>query len=168
MGLTRTSTMQNDEHTPELEQEENEIQDEQEETQAQNQPNSSQEEKDWKAEALKLKAILERQKRKVQEPKPTLQTPSRDELILIAKGKSEEDLEVLQTIAKGKGISLLEAQKDPLYTSYEDKKREEKLKEEATLGASKGSGYSEEQISFQKPGLTDEDHKKLWKQAMSK
>lgn len=61
--------MINDEYTPDFEQDENEIKDEntQDKSQEETQPDESEakaDDKDWKAEALKYKAILDRNKNK--------------------------------------------------------------------------------------------------------
>ena len=90
-------------------------------------------------------------------------TLSREEVVLIAKGYDDESFNQIQAIAKGKGISLLEAEKDPLFVSFKEKKEAEAKAEKAKLGASKGSGQKET-----KPGFNSfeslEDHKKLWKE----
>lgn len=90
-------------------------------------------------------------------------TLSREEAVLIAQGYDLETLNQIQVIAKGKGVSLLEAEKDPLFVSYKEKKDAEAKAEKAKLGASKGSGQKET-----KPGFNSfeslEDHKKLWKE----
>lgn len=65
--------------------------------------------------------------------------PTRDEMFLIAQGYSEEDLAQLNVIAKGKGISLKEAKKDLLFTSYKGQTQAEETKSKAQLGASGGS-----------------------------
>ena len=92
---------------------------------------------------------------------------SREEAFLIAKGYDDESLNQIQVIAKGKGISMLEAEKDALFVSYKEKKESEAKAEKAKLGASKGSGQKES-----KPGFNNfeslEDHKKLWKEANNK
>lgn len=159
--------MQNDEYTPEVELDENQInmEDTVETVDAEDQETD---EVDWKAEALKYKAIAMRKAKQAVRPEPkqpTLQTEqlTRDEVILIAKGHDDETLNQLKVIAKGKGVSLLEAEKDPLFTSYFDKVQKEKKSEQAKLGASKGSAFKQEKTTF-KPGLTREEHMALWKE----
>lgn len=122
-----------------------------------------------KFKAMQKKAIAYDASKKVpQKENITNNTLSREEAILIAKGRSEEDLDLLHTIAKGKGISLLDAEKHALFTAYEEKKAEELKKEQARPGASKGSGSAKSSTGFTNPGLSAEEHKKLWKEIMGK
>jgi len=93
---------------------------------------------------------------------------SRDEAILIAKGYDEEALENLNKIAKATNKNIKEAQEDPLFIAWQEKREAEKKSEKARLGASKGSGYGEDKLDFSKPGLSREEHKKLWQKTMSK
>jgi len=90
-------------------------------------------------------------------------TLSREEAFLIAKGYDDESLNQIQVIAKGKGISMLDAEKDPLFISYKEKKDAEAKAEKAKLGASKGSGQKESKPGFQNFDSL-EDHKKIWKE----
>lgn len=169
--------MLNDEITPEVELDDNQI-DEVEETTDEEVETTTQEtdsendEVDWKAEALKWQAIAKRKAKqtvsqKVTQPvqKQNLQDNylTREEGILIAKGMTEENLNQLKVIAKGKDISLLEAEKDPLFTTYFEKFQKEKKSEQAKLGASKGSSYKETKPEF-KNGMTREEHFALWKE----
>lgn len=90
-------------------------------------------------------------------------TLSREEAVLIAQGYDLETLNQIQVIAKGKGVSLLEAEKDPLFVSYKEKKDAEAKAEKAKLGASKGSGQKEAKVGFNSFESL-EDHKKIWKE----
>lgn len=90
-------------------------------------------------------------------------TLSREEAVLIAQGYDLETLNQIQVIAKGKGVSLLEAEKDPLFVSYKEKKEAEAKAEKAKLGASKGSGQKEAKVGFNSFESL-EDHKKIWKE----
>lgn len=161
--------MQNDEYTPEVELDENENY-EVEDTTEEEVDTTDQEadEVDWKAEALKYKAIAMRKAKQASKPeaKPkTLQENylTREEGILIAKGMDDESIGQLKVIAKGKGISLLEAEKDPLFSTYFEKVQKEKRSEQAKLGVSKGSSYKQDKPTF-KPGLTREEHLALWQE----
>lgn len=121
-----------------------------------------------KFKAMQKKAIAYDASKKAPQKEQIINTLSREEAILIAKGRSEEDLDLLHTIAKGKGISLLDAEKHALFTAYEEKKAEEMKKEQARLGASKGSGSAKPSTGFSTPGLSAEEHKKLWKESVGK
>lgn len=96
------------------------------------------------------------------EPKPqsTPPTVSPEELRLIAHGMSDEEIEQVKVIAKGKGVTLPEALKDPLFVAFQKDFQEQKKKEEAKLGASKGS--DEATKDEVKSGLTREEHEKLF------
>ena len=90
-------------------------------------------------------------------------TLTREEAILLAKGMDEDDLDQLKKIAAFNETTILEAQDDPLYTAYQTQKVEAKKKEEAELGASGGSGAHSK--GGAKPGMSDEDHRKLWEES---
>lgn len=88
-----------------------------------------------------------------------------DELKLIARGLSDEEIEQAKVIAKGKGIVLTEAIKDPLFLVYQSDLKEKERKEKAKLGASKGSGESQDDTLI-KPEMTREEHEKAFKKVM--
>jgi len=126
------------------------------------------------AEALKAKAELTaRAKRAEEELKALKAKPQQnndpqisDELKLIARGLSDEAIDQAKVIAKGKGISLPEAIKDPLFTIYQEKIKDDERKEKAKLGASKGSGGSEEKPKGVQSGATRDEHMKAFKKAL--
>ncbi len=91
-----------------------------------------------------------------------------EELKLIAKGISDEEIAQAKVIAKGKGgIPLTEAMKDPLFIAFQKELKEQEKKENAKLGASQGSGQDDPKKEF-KPGMSADDHKKAWKEKMGK
>ena len=124
---------------------------------------------DQKRRAEKAEAELKALKAEAQEPtekkaQPTLSNSlSREEAILIAEGMKEDDLNKLQVIARGAGISLLEAKEDPLFASYYSNVMKERKSEKAKLGASKGSTIKQETPSFSN-GLSRDEHIALWKE----
>ncbi len=87
-----------------------------------------------------------------------------DELKLIARGLSDEEIEQAKVVARGKGIVLTEAIKDPLFLNYQATLKENARKEKAKLGASKGSGESQEEPLI-KPDMTRDEHMKAFKKA---
>lgn len=91
-----------------------------------------------------------------------------DELKLIARGLSDEEIEQAKVIGKGKGISPLEAIKDPLFTLYQGDLKEKKRKEDAKLGASRGSGETQEEVTGLQSGSTREEHEKAFKKLVGK
>ena len=88
-----------------------------------------------------------------------------DELKLIARGLSDEEIDKAKVIAKGSGVALQEAIKDPLFLSYQATLKEQARKEKAKLGASKGSGESQDDTLI-KPEMTREEHEKAFKKVM--
>lgn len=85
-----------------------------------------------------------------------------EELKLIARGLSDELIDEAKAIAKGKGIALSEALKTKTFLALEKEIKEEEKREQARLGASKGSSQSQKQTF--RPGMTQEEHKKLWRE----
>lgn len=116
----------------------------------------------------RLKKAEEALKAKEEQPKVSSQVPSqsisREEVILIAKGYNEQELEVAQGIAKGFGIPLTKAVEHEMFVTYKEKKDKETKSEKAKLGASNSSGSRRDDKV--KPGMSDEDHKELWKKAV--
>lgn len=128
------------------------------------------------ARAKKAEGFVLEDGKWVKKPKPAAEpnnaqgTTDPEELKLIARGLSDEAIEQAKSIAKGKGITLVEAMKDPLFTAWKKEADEAAKREEARLGASKGSGEGEGQSNFD-TGLTDEGgkkHKEAWKGAVGK
>jgi hypothetical protein len=106
---------------------------------------------------------------KVQKPqtKPEVSPDISDELRLIARGLSDEDIDQAKVIAKGRGIPLVEALKDPLYEAYKKEKEEREKREKSHLGGTTGSGQEIEE-PLVKPGMTREEHQKLFKEMLGK
>lgn len=113
-------------------------------------------ERDLKKEIAALKAEKEDKIKKQQDP-----PPANEELRLIAKGFSDEEIEEAKAIAKGKDIPLSEAIKTKTFLLFQEDIKETQRKEKAKLGASKGSGQSAEETLI-KPGMSKEDHKAAW------
>ena len=91
-----------------------------------------------------------------------------DELKLIARGLSDEAIEKAKVIAKGKGIALTEAVKDPDFIVIQKDLEEKEKREEAKLGASKGSGETKEKVTGLESGSTRDEHKKAFKELAGK
>ena len=123
--------------------------------------------------ALKAKSELTARAKKAEEElkvikaNPPLKNDPQlsEELKLIARGLSDEEIEKAKVIAKGAGITLPEAIKDPLFLSYQATLKEEERKEKAKLGASKGSGESQDETLI-KPGMSREEHQEAFKKVM--
>lgn len=93
---------------------------------------------------------------------------SREELdlaILQTKnGYDEELIDTLKTISKGKGVSLIQAQEDPLFKLALEQKEAEIKKSKAQLGASRGSTSTPAKTV---KGMTREEHIAYVKEFMS-
>lgn len=145
--------------------EEEETQNEEEETQDFN----------WEAEAKKWRAIAQRNKRKTSEkvevqnkvePKPiTRDDTFKEEVKLLAKGYSDEEIAYLKVIARGAETTLEEAENNDLFKAYKDKIEADKKAQKAKLGASRGSAQKQN-IDISK--MTEEEHAELWKQRIEK
>jgi hypothetical protein len=85
-----------------------------------------------------------------------------EELKLIARGLSDEEINQAKVIAKGKGIVLTEAIKDPMFLTAQKDIKEKERREQARLGGSKGSSESEEDTLI-KPDMTREEHMAAFK-----
>ena len=81
-------------------------------------------------------------------------------LLRTSKGYSDEDISVLSVIAKGKGVSVLQAEQDPMFKLHLDSKAEAERKAKAQLPTSKGSTAS----GSQKEPETRDEHLEMWKQ----
>jgi len=91
-----------------------------------------------------------------------------DELRLIASGLSDEEIEQANIIARGRGIRPTQAIKDPLFLTYQADLKEKKRKEDAKLGASKGSGETKEEVTGLQSGATREEHEKAFRKLVGK
>lgn len=137
-----------------------------------------QETTDWEAEAKKQQAINARLAKKLNNPKPVpvleqnkstnkdIVLDTVDEKILRStKGYDDEAIDKLKVVAKGLGVDLFKAEQDELFQDYIVKKQVEERKEKAKLGSSKGSQISQQRSISD---LTDEEHRQLVKETMSK
>lgn len=117
--------------------------------------------------ARALRAEKELKKLRESEAQPPINNDPQlsDELKLIARGLSDEEIDKAKVVAKGLGISLPDAIKDPLFLSYQATLKEKERKEKAKLGASKGSGESEDSTLI-KQDMTREEHEKAFKKVM--
>lgn len=88
-----------------------------------------------------------------------------DELKLIARGLSDEEISQAKIIAKGKGVALTEAIKDPMFSLFQKDLKEKEKREAAKLGGSKGSGESADETLI-KPNMTKEEHMEAFKKVM--
>lgn len=87
-----------------------------------------------------------------------------DARVLRLQGMSEELLTKLKTVAKATGKTMIDAQSDDIFIAIKEKMENEAKAEKAKLGTSKNSGTVKKGKDFSSPGLTDEEHKALWRE----
>lgn len=127
---------------------------------------------DQKVRAEKAESKLKKSKSSVETETPKKETStqtegdslSRDEAKLYARGLTDEQVDKVAQIAKMEDITLDEASKSDYYTIWNDKQEKEQKQEKAQMRASRG-GKAEVKKTFDTPGLSQEEHKALWKEA---
>ena len=92
-------------------------------------------------------------------------TVSRDELVLIAKGKDVDVIDKAKLIAQASGISLIDALQDPAIVAFEEKKLQEEKSKQAQLGGS-GRTLARKEPEV-KPNMPRDEHKALVEKAMN-
>ena len=106
--------------------------------------------------------------KKPAKPQPTKESNQSDYfeegIELIASGVDKELVKEIKVQAKDKGISLDEARKLPIITSYETQLETQKKSDDASLPASGKSAPAKDESEF-KSGMTRDDHKKAWEKA---
>jgi hypothetical protein len=120
-----------------------------------------------KAEA-ELKALKEQKPNATQNINNNLSSEDVEVSILKAQKVSDEKIAYLKKIAKLNGTSIIDAQSDELYLAWEAKKEAEEKSEKAKLGASRGSGSVKKEKTINSTGLSDEEHKALWREQRDK
>lgn len=83
--------------------------------------------------------------------------------ILKSKGFTDDLINDARVIAKARGVSIMDVQSDPVFLGIKKQKDEEVKAAKAKLGASRGSSSVKKEKTLATPGLTDEEHKALWK-----
>lgn len=96
----------------------------------------------------------------VKEKTPKSDSLSREDAILYAKGKTDEQVAYAAKVAELEGISKIEALENPLYVAWEEKQAVETANGAAQLGASNASAPHKE-VTFT-AGQSKDDHKALW------
>lgn len=117
------------------------------------------------AEANKWRRIAQKNQKPQADVSPHITTDPQiaEELKLIARGLSDEEIEQAKVVAKGKGISLVDATKDALFLTYQSDLKEKAKREAAKLGASKGSGETQQEITGVESGSSREQHMAAFK-----
>jgi hypothetical protein len=106
------------------------------------------------------------------EPQKNINNPIDDAMIekkiLKSQGMSDELLGELETLAKVRGKSLLDTQTDPIFIALKETKEAEAKAVKAKLGASRGSGTVKASKDFNTPGLSEAEHKEMWRASQGK
>lgn len=151
--------MENDKDTLELEQDDTQIQDEQEnnqetdETQTQNQDDTEEDDTDWKAEALKYKAILDRNKNK----KPDTKEPSKksndldygQKAYLTANGiKGSKEFDFVKNEIKASGEDLDSLLENDYFKARLEKFRSLNKSQEAIPKGSRSGGVPTDSVEY--------------------
>lgn len=87
--------------------------------------------------------------------------------ILKTQKVSDEEIAYLKKIAAINGSSIIEAMEDEVYINFKQKKEAAEKSEKARLGVSRGSSSVRKEKDITQPGLSDADHKELWKRRNS-
>lgn len=88
--------------------------------------------------------------------------------ILRSKGVDAQLIEEMKALAAVRGKSLLEMENDPIILAMKEAKEAEAKAKAARLGASRGSTTVKAQKSTTTPGLSEEDHRAMWKELNNK
>lgn len=93
---------------------------------------------------------------------PAASTVDVDERILISQGLHPDLLKELKDIAAFKKISLIDAQKQPLYLSFKENFDKKNKSEQASVRGAKGSGERKVDLKDDpsEPGISREEHQR--------
>ena len=83
--------------------------------------------------------------------------------ILKSQGLSEDLIDELTALAKVRGTSLLDTQKDPIYLAIKELKEKEEKEAKAKLPASRGSRTQKVGKDFNSEDLSEKEHKEMWR-----
>lgn len=83
--------------------------------------------------------------------------------VLASQGIDSELLGEMKTLAKLRGKSIMEMQKDPIIIAMKEVKAKEEKEKLSKLPASRGSSTVKAEKGFSTSGLSKEEHKALWK-----
>lgn len=149
--------MENDEYTPDLEQDENETQevesteDTSEETTNQTEETSKEDSTDWKAEALKYKAILDRNKNKPnKEPSKKSDDFGYDvKAYLKASGIKSEEFDFVRQELKQSGLKDVDALlENDYFQARLDKQRKLNATSQATPTGKRSTGPATDSVDY--------------------
>lgn len=121
------------------------------------------------ARAKKAEEALKKNKpaENITNKQTTVPTDEVEEKVLLAQGMSEELMVDLKAVAKARGKGLIQSQNDPIFIAIKNEKEAASKAAKARLGASKGSPVVKKAKEITSPGLSDEDHRQLWRDAQN-
>ena len=121
------------------------------------------------ARAKKAEAKLKEKTPEIKADAPPITSNLTEETIerkiLKNDGLSDELIDELTALAKVRGTSLLDTQKDPIYLAIKSAKEKEEKEAKAKLPASKGSGNQKTKRDFNSADLSEKDHKAMWRES---
>ncbi len=121
------------------------------------------------AEAKALREKYEGKQEATQNTTNTLSTQDVEVRILQAKGTPPEEIEMLKKLATlkavetGKEVSLITMESDDYFLTFKEKRDATIKAEKARLGASKSGGSMKAEKTFNTQGISDDDHKAMWR-----
>lgn len=102
---------------------------------------------------------------KTTNPEVTDDETYKEELKFLAKGYSDEAIDYIKILSKGAGVTMKEAEENPLFQAFQEKQDAERKAKRAQLGASRGSAIKKG-VDMSK--MTPEEHQKAWYDMVSK
>lgn len=84
--------------------------------------------------------------------------------ILKAQGMKQELIDELKVVAKARGKGILDTQSDPIFVAIKEQHEAQEKSQKAKLPASRGSSSVKAEKTFNTRGISDEDHKALWRE----
>jgi hypothetical protein len=148
--------MENDEITADLEQQDTQDQDEntQDDSQddSQNQSDSSHDDKDWKSEALKLQAILDRNKKKNFSKEPSKKSDGFDygvKAYLKTEGIESKEFDWVESEFKNSGLKNVESLlANPYFKSQLEERRALDKTKNATIKGKSPNGIATDSVEY--------------------
>ena len=120
------------------------------------------------ARAKKAEALLKENKDKPSLNNNVLTSEDVETKILKAQGLPDDEINYLKKLATLNGTSIIEAQSDEIFKSFKANKEAQEKQANAKLGASRGSGSIKKEKTFTTKGLSDEEHKEMWRQSLGR
>lgn len=91
-----------------------------------------------------------------------------DVKILLSQGYTEDLITELKAVAKARNKNLFAATQDSIFLAIKKEKEDEAKLQRARLGASRSSGTAKKEKSTTTPGLSEEEHKQIWRENRDK